>query len=103
VCFLDKPATAALVTDPIGRGRFRVLGVRSTGRVALAGSGVAKGDVIEFEVAATDEPSAHPLLVRGTIAPASGEMRIESARVDPAFSGAQQARRRSPRAVEPPR
>jgi hypothetical protein len=91
-----------LVTDAGSTRAMRILGVRPSGRVALVGAGRVTSEGVEFNVAATEEPLAHPLTVHGLVDATSGAIRIDEARADPAFDSAQQARRRQPRPVSRP-
>jgi hypothetical protein len=84
-------------TDPVGEDTFRVMGLRGSGRAALAGSGVVSDTSIEFEVNATEMPIDHPLTVRGTYDVASRAVRFDVALSDPRFSPVQQRLRRQPR------
>lgn len=91
-----------LLADPIRGGRFRLTGVRGSGRAGLAGSGVVGEKTIEFEINATDVPLDHPLTVRGSYDLASGAVRVDVALVEPRFSDRQQRRRKQPRLVTRP-
>ena len=92
-----------LMTDPRADGQFRILGVRSTGRVGLQGTGTVGDDTIGFEINATEEPLSHPLSVKGSYDPRSDRIRFDLALIDPKFSDTQQALRRQPQLVGPER
>ncbi len=91
-----------LLTDPVGRGRLRIAGVRTSGRVALRGTGVIDGSTVRFEVNATELPIDHPLTVSGTYDLDTDQVRFEVALTEPRFAERQQRRRAQPRAVTQP-
>lgn len=91
-----------LMTDPIRGGRFRILGVRGSGRTALHGTGTVDDGAVSFDVNATENPLDHPLTVRGTWDLGSAAVRFDTAMVEPKFSDRQQGRRKQPRPVERP-
>jgi hypothetical protein len=86
-----------LMTDPVAGDEFRILGVRSSGRVGLQGTGTVGEDTIGFELNSTEEPLSHPMSLRGSYVPDRGLVRFDSALVDPQFGDSQQARRKQPR------
>ncbi len=92
-----------LMTDPVRRGRCRIAGVRSSGRVAVIGTGRIEGEVFHFEFNATELPIDHPLTITGSVDLTGERIRIDRATVEPRFSPRQQQRRRQPRAVTAPR
>jgi hypothetical protein len=91
-----------LLADPIRGGRFRLAGVRGSGRPGLFGSGVVEEKSVRFEVNATELPLEHPLTIRGTYDLATGAVRIEVALVESRFSDRQANRRHQPRLVTRP-
>lgn len=92
-----------LMSDPVRRNRCRILGVRSTGRVALTGTGDIDDDAFRFELHATEEPIEHPLTIAGSYDLSSERVRIDRAAAEPRFSPRQQRRRRQPRVLSRPR
>ena len=91
-----------LMTDPVGGGRFRILGARGSGRIALHGSGTVTTGTVSFDVNATENPLDHPLTVRGTWSPGSNGVRFDTALVERQFSDRQQRRRKQPRPADRP-
>ncbi len=92
-----------LMTDPIRHNRFRIAGVRSSGRVALIGNGEIDDSVVRFELYATELPIDHPLTVTGSYDTAAETVRFDVARSEPRFDERQQRRRRQPRPITAPR
>jgi hypothetical protein len=92
-----------LLTDPAGHGRFRLAGLRGSGRVGLSGTGEVADGRLHFEVNATETPLEHPLTVSGSYDLESGALRFEVAIVADRFSERQQRLRKQPRLVARPR
>jgi hypothetical protein len=86
-----------VTTDPAGHGRFHVFGVRSSGAVALYGTGAVEKDAVSFDVSATESPLVHPLRVEASFSIDSGRLRFETGLVEPQFAPGQQQLRRQPR------
>ena len=91
-----------LLADPIRGGRFRIAGVRGSGKAGLFGTGVVEDTTIRFEVNATELPLDHPLTVTGSYDIATGAVRIEQAVIEPRFSERQMQQRTQPRLVTRP-
>lgn len=91
-----------LLADPIRGGRFRIAGVRGSGKAGLFGTGVVEDTTIRFEVNATELPLDHPLTVTGSYDIATGAVRIEQAVIEPRFSQRQMQQRTQPRLVTRP-
>ena len=91
-----------LLTDPIRGGRFRIAGVRGSGKAGLFGAGIVEQKTIRFEVNATENPLDHPLTVAGSYDSSTGAVRIDQAVIDPRFSDRQIQRRKQPRLVTRP-
>jgi HEAT repeats len=94
----DTPAYY-LLADPTGRGRFRLVGMRGSGRIGLAGSGEVAGGQLRFEVNATETPLEHPLTIAGSYNLERGVVRFELAVVEARFSERQQRLRKQPSPV----
>jgi hypothetical protein len=91
-----------LFTDPVRGGRFRIAGIRGSGKPGLFGAGFVDNDSIRFEVNATEFPLDHPMTVSGTYGIATGAIRIEQAIIEPRFSARQVQQRKQPKLVTRP-
>lgn len=91
-----------LMTDPVRGGKFRILGVRGSGRVALSGAGDVGATTVTFEVNATENPLEHPLTVLGTWDLDRDSVRFDAVIVEAQYSDRQQRRRKQPKPVERP-
>jgi hypothetical protein len=90
-------------TDPARGSRFRITGLRGSGRVGLVGRGELDDEELRFEVNATEAPIEHPLTVTGRYQLESGTVRFDDAVVEPRFSARQQRLRKQPRRERRPR
>jgi hypothetical protein len=89
--------------DPAGHGRYRVVGVRGSGRTGLVGSGEVSAGQIGFELTATETPLEHPLTAAGSYNIDTGTVRFDVAVVERRFNERQQRLRIQPRPVARPR
>lgn len=89
-------------TDPAGRGRFHIHGLRASGREALFGTGRIEDGVVHFEVKATESPLEPPVTVTGTYAIKTGVIDFEVAMSEPRLAARQRRLRKPPRQQQGP-
>ena len=86
-----------LMTDPAKQDRFHVFGVRSSGRVALYGTGSIDGETVSFSIRSTQDPVVPPVTIEADYSISSGKATFREAQVDSRLAAAQQRKRKQPK------
>lgn len=98
----EHEAAYRFMTDPAGKGRFHVFGIRGSGRVALYGIGRVEDGVARFEVRAAASPLEPPVIMAGTYRAETGAFDVEVAAFQSTLAPAQRQLRKAPTAQGAP-